>query len=278
MTGRSGASRPYTADAVAVVQSKTRRRLRMLAAAMPVVIAHKMTFLGLFGLDVNREFHYPKYFSMVPTGGPDPAGLLAAALPATPAGTVSPKESLHPTDILVVNKRGGAYTLWGSDVELRFRLLERFSASASYSWTSNDTVPDVQQVERAVGEGHHLPRLPRGLNRRRDDLERLVDELHGALRSAFESEQYRATREAMDDELRKQRDALLDAFGFAKLQVHYGEMSPPDHRAREPCEVLGIGRRMAIVSGRLCYFGRPQCVLSRNMPSRAGSSATRRPR
>src|SRR5215216_5058890 len=38
MTGRSGASRPYTADAVAVVQSKSRRRLRMLAAAMPVVL------------------------------------------------------------------------------------------------------------------------------------------------------------------------------------------------------------------------------------------------
>jgi branched-chain amino acid transport system substrate-binding protein len=31
-----------------------------------------MTFLGLFGLDVNREFHYLKYFSMVPTGGPSP--------------------------------------------------------------------------------------------------------------------------------------------------------------------------------------------------------------
>jgi cytochrome c oxidase subunit 2 len=39
MTGRSGAFRPYTADAVAVVQSKTRRRLCLLAAAMPVVIA-----------------------------------------------------------------------------------------------------------------------------------------------------------------------------------------------------------------------------------------------
>jgi cytochrome c oxidase subunit 2 len=38
MTGRSGASRPYTADAVAVVQSKTRRRLRTLAAALPVVL------------------------------------------------------------------------------------------------------------------------------------------------------------------------------------------------------------------------------------------------
>ncbi len=45
----------------------------MLAPAMPVVIAHKMTFFGLFGLDVNHEFHYGQYFSMVPTGGPDPA-------------------------------------------------------------------------------------------------------------------------------------------------------------------------------------------------------------
>jgi branched-chain amino acid transport system substrate-binding protein len=29
----------------------------LLAPAMPVIIAHKMTFLGLFGLDVNHEFH-----------------------------------------------------------------------------------------------------------------------------------------------------------------------------------------------------------------------------
>jgi branched-chain amino acid transport system substrate-binding protein len=45
----------------------------LLAPAMPVVIQHKMTFFGLFGLDVNKEFNYPKYFSMVPTGGPDPS-------------------------------------------------------------------------------------------------------------------------------------------------------------------------------------------------------------
>jgi Periplasmic binding protein len=45
----------------------------LLAPAMPVIIAHKMTFLGLFGLDVNREFHYERYFSMVPTGGPSPS-------------------------------------------------------------------------------------------------------------------------------------------------------------------------------------------------------------
>jgi cytochrome c oxidase subunit II len=38
MTGRFPLSRPYTADAVADVQTKTRRRLRVLAAAMPVVV------------------------------------------------------------------------------------------------------------------------------------------------------------------------------------------------------------------------------------------------
>jgi cytochrome c oxidase subunit II len=38
MTGRFPPSRPYTADAVADVQTKTRRRLRVLAAAMPVVV------------------------------------------------------------------------------------------------------------------------------------------------------------------------------------------------------------------------------------------------
>src|SRR5216117_1526058 len=36
----------------------------LLAPAMPVVIQHKMTFFALFGLDVNREFQYPKYFAM----------------------------------------------------------------------------------------------------------------------------------------------------------------------------------------------------------------------
>ncbi|HXZ00656.1 MAG TPA: amino acid ABC transporter substrate-binding protein [Stellaceae bacterium] len=43
----------------------------MVAPAMPVVIQHDRLFLGLFGLAVNSEFHYPKYFSMLPTG-PEP--------------------------------------------------------------------------------------------------------------------------------------------------------------------------------------------------------------
>ena len=43
----------------------------LIAPAMPIVIAHNRLFLGLFGLAVNSEFHYPRYFSMLPSG-PDP--------------------------------------------------------------------------------------------------------------------------------------------------------------------------------------------------------------
>jgi outer membrane receptor protein involved in Fe transport len=86
------------------------------------------------------------YAYLEPHVGPDAAAMLADTLSQLPAGTVSPTEALHPYDILVVTKRGGAYTLWGADLELRFLLSERFAASASYSWTSNDTLPNVQQV------------------------------------------------------------------------------------------------------------------------------------
>ena len=44
----------------------------MVAPAMPVVIQHNKTFIGLLALGVNSEFSYPRYFSMAPTGGPDP--------------------------------------------------------------------------------------------------------------------------------------------------------------------------------------------------------------
>jgi branched-chain amino acid transport system substrate-binding protein len=40
----------------------------MVAPAMPVVMQKGKTFIGLSALDVNSEFHYPKYFSMLPTG------------------------------------------------------------------------------------------------------------------------------------------------------------------------------------------------------------------
>src|ERR1700740_3785150 len=46
------------------------------APALPVVMQHNKTFMGLFAMDVNEEFRYPKYFSMLPVG-PDPRGAIS---------------------------------------------------------------------------------------------------------------------------------------------------------------------------------------------------------
>jgi branched-chain amino acid transport system substrate-binding protein len=40
----------------------------MVAPAMPIIIQRKKTFISLFALDVNAQFKYPKYFSVLPTG------------------------------------------------------------------------------------------------------------------------------------------------------------------------------------------------------------------
>ena len=44
----------------------------MIAPAMPIVMQKDRTFFSLFGLAVNSEFKYPRYFSVTPTGGPKP--------------------------------------------------------------------------------------------------------------------------------------------------------------------------------------------------------------
>ena len=44
----------------------------IIAPAMPIVMQHDRTFFSLLGLAVNSEFHYKRYFSMTPTGGPRP--------------------------------------------------------------------------------------------------------------------------------------------------------------------------------------------------------------
>jgi branched-chain amino acid transport system substrate-binding protein len=40
----------------------------MVAPAIPVAMQHNKTIIGLFALAANSEFHYPKYFSMLPSG------------------------------------------------------------------------------------------------------------------------------------------------------------------------------------------------------------------
>ena len=61
----------------------------MVAPAMPVVMQHDRTFFSLLGLAVNSEFHYSRYFSVTPTGGPNPKqsfseGFFAVAMEQDP--------------------------------------------------------------------------------------------------------------------------------------------------------------------------------------------------
>jgi branched-chain amino acid transport system substrate-binding protein len=39
-----------------------------VAPAMPIIVRKGKTFISLFALDVNAQFKYPKYFSILPTG------------------------------------------------------------------------------------------------------------------------------------------------------------------------------------------------------------------
>src|SRR6201987_4462533 len=40
----------------------------MAAAAMPVIMQHNMTTISILAIDVNRHFHYARYFDMIPVG------------------------------------------------------------------------------------------------------------------------------------------------------------------------------------------------------------------
>ncbi len=48
----------------------------LVVPAMPVAIQHNRLFFGLFALAANEQFHYPKYFSMLPFG-PEPVKTFA---------------------------------------------------------------------------------------------------------------------------------------------------------------------------------------------------------
>jgi len=72
---------------------------------------------------------------------PDVARGIAGAIGQVPAGTVTPWESgTH--DLLVFEPQGGTVTFWGVDVAVSAELGPT-SVSASYSWVSDDSIPNV---------------------------------------------------------------------------------------------------------------------------------------
>src|ERR1700733_9901712 len=62
----------------------------LIAPLMPAAMQRDLTVIAMFGLDVNSEFHYPNYFSIIPTGGEHPAEALAEPF-FEAAATMDPK-------------------------------------------------------------------------------------------------------------------------------------------------------------------------------------------
>jgi branched-chain amino acid transport system substrate-binding protein len=118
----------------------------MVAPAMPIIMQHNETFISLFGLDVNSEFHYPNYFSFLPAGGPHPkqafgAGFFAVAMAQNP----------KPKTIAIV----------GADAEFAHNAMDGALALAKadglkvvYNRTYPPTTADFSPIIRAIQATH----------------------------------------------------------------------------------------------------------------------------
>jgi branched-chain amino acid transport system substrate-binding protein len=117
----------------------------MTVPALPIVMQHKRTFLGLLALAANTEFNYPNYFSIGPTGGPHPKqsfskGFFDVAMAQTP----------KPTTIAFV----------GADAEFPHNALDgahelakeaglKIVYDRTYPPTTNDFTPIVRGIQAA---------------------------------------------------------------------------------------------------------------------------------
>ena len=114
----------------------------IVAPAMPIVMQHERTFFSLFGLAVNSEFHYKRYFSMVPTGGPRPKESSAEAF-----FQVAVEQTPKPTTVAMV----------GADAEYprnamdgARNVIKRLGLKIVYDKTYPPNTADYTPVVRAV--------------------------------------------------------------------------------------------------------------------------------
>ncbi|HVC59366.1 MAG TPA: amino acid ABC transporter substrate-binding protein [Acetobacteraceae bacterium] len=114
----------------------------MIAPAMPVIMQHKRTFLSLFGLAANSEFHYPNYFSFTPTGGPNPkqtftAGFFATAMAQTP----------KPRTIAIV---GADAEFAHNAIDGALKIVKKDGLKIVYNQTYPPTTADYSPIIRAI--------------------------------------------------------------------------------------------------------------------------------
>jgi branched-chain amino acid transport system substrate-binding protein len=114
----------------------------MVAPALPVAMQRKLTLIGLFGLGVNSEFHYPNYFSIIPAGGDNPKEAFAAGFFA-----MADSQSPRPKTIALV----------GADAEFARNAIDGARALAKrsgykivYDNTYPPTTSDYSPIVRAI--------------------------------------------------------------------------------------------------------------------------------
>jgi branched-chain amino acid transport system substrate-binding protein len=114
----------------------------MIAPAMPVVMQKDRTFFSLFGLAVNSEFHYPRYFSMLPAGGPRPKEAFADGF-----FEVAMEQNPKPQTLALV----------GADAEFPRNAMEgvrniakKFGIKLVYDKTYPPTTADYTPIVRAI--------------------------------------------------------------------------------------------------------------------------------
>ncbi|MDE2004973.1 MAG: amino acid ABC transporter substrate-binding protein [Rhodospirillales bacterium] len=118
----------------------------VVAPAMPVAMAHHLTLLGLFGLDVNHAFHYRRYFSIIPAGGMHPTQSFSQGFFAV-AAELKPK----PKTVALV----------GADAEFSRNALrgaremaKQYGFRVVYDGTYPPNTADYTPVVRAIAARH----------------------------------------------------------------------------------------------------------------------------
>jgi branched-chain amino acid transport system substrate-binding protein len=114
-----------------------------ISPAMPMIIERNRYFVGLMGLAVNASFHYPNYFTMIPTG-PDPGPALSEGFFEV-AGRQSPKPKT--VSILVADAPFSRSPTQGAKDNAAKHGLSIVS-EGKYPLTTTDFAPLIREVSK----------------------------------------------------------------------------------------------------------------------------------
>ncbi len=118
----------------------------IIAPAMPIVMAHHRTFMGLLGLAVNSQFHYNRYFSISPTGNPDPKQAISEGFFAV-ASAMKPK----PQTLAIV---GADAEFPKNAIEGALALAKKDGFKVVYNQTYPPNTADFSPIVHAIQARH----------------------------------------------------------------------------------------------------------------------------